>query len=327
MIITLTPNPSIDRTCRMRTELHRGGVYRLTDAIDVAGGKGVNVANAIHLAGHSTLALVPVATSGRFSRLVRAANIPYRAIDTNDEARTNMSIIEPDGTTTKLNTPGASWESDTAPRCLNALRTYAAESRWIVLAGSLPSGVDELFYLDAISTLRSANPNIQIAVDTSDRPLEAIAHSLHAGDGPAAPDLMKPNGFELGQLADVDGLELEKRACDGDFDGLVTAARKVNDLGVRELLVTLGEAGALLVRKDEPVLHATSPSIVPLSTVGAGDSALAGYLLARTAGASPSECLTNAVAYGAAATALAGTTAPTPEQVHPEQSTVTTLDG
>ena len=83
------------------------------------------------------------------------------------------------------------------------------------------------------------------------------------------------------------------------------------------MLVTLGAAGAVLVLSDAPALAATPPPIVPLSTVGAGDSSLAGYLLAREDGLDAAGALARAVAYGSAATSLPGTTIPRPDQTNP----------
>lgn len=323
MILTFTPNPSIDRTCSVPRPLTRGGVYRLTGADDVAGGKGVNVSAAVERAGRSTLALFPVAKSGRFCRLVRAAGVPYEPVDVDDEARVNLTIVEADGTTTKLNNPGSELHPDDAARCLDRLTAHAPAADWVVLAGSLPRGVDPRFYLAAIAAVRAANPAARIAVDTSDAPLAAIGAALRAGE--PGPDLLKPNGVELGQLAGLDGADLEARAEAGDFTGIVEAARAVGARGVPELLITLGSAGAVLALAGGPVLHATSPRIIPQSTVGAGDSALAGYLLGHAAGDAPAERLRRAVAYGAAATSLPGTTAPRPGQVHPDQSRVTIL--
>lgn len=327
MILTLTLNPSIDRTASIPEPLNRGGVYRLSDAVDVAGGKGVNVSGAVSHAGVSTLALFPVSESGRFRRLVQNYGLDHEPIHINEEARVNLTIVEDDGTTTKLNTPGAELSKDTISTCLDRLAHYAPQATWVVLAGSLPRGVPGDIYLRAAATVREANPNCRVAVDTSGAPLEAIGAALAAGAESINPfpDLMKPNGLELGELAGVDGQALEDLASEGNYDGIIDAAQKVNTAGVPELLITLGAAGAILSRDDGLALHASSPKIEPLSTVGAGDSALAGYILAEQDGEGPEQRTARAVAYGSAATALPGTAAPRPEQAHPEQSVITIL--
>lgn len=326
MILTLTANPSIDRTCSVAVPMERGGVYRLSDPDDVAGGKGINVSAAAHLAGRRTMALYLASRNGRFTRLVRERGLPHRPIATEDEARVNLTIVEDDGTTTKLNTPGPEINEIHRRRCLEALCRHAPDAAWVVIAGSLPPGAPSDFYIEAVRMVRRVAPSARVAVDTSDNPLRAIATAMSAGDTEGLPDLIKPNGVELGQLVGINGTDLEERAAAGDYAKVVAAAREVNSSGIKEVLVTLGPAGAVLSIADGPVLHATSPRIKPLSTVGAGDSALAGYILARDEGLTPPGCLRHAVAYGAAATSLPGTTPPRPEQAHPDQSTVTVLE-
>jgi 1-phosphofructokinase len=90
------------------------------------------------------------------------------------------------------------------------------------------------------------------------------------------------------------------------------------------VLATLGPAGAVLATA-EGAWYAASPPITPRSTVGAGDSALAGYLLADLDGADPARRLAYAVAYGSAATALPGTALPSPHHTDPNAVQVTAL--
>lgn len=321
MILTLTANPSIDRTTTIPGPLERGGVFRLAMQSDVPGGKGINVAAAAHYAGVDTLALYPASVEGRFSRLLGATGIPHEAIDVADEARVNLTIVEDDGTTTKLNTPGATMAPVDVERTLDRIGELSPQATWVVLAGSLPPGAPVDFWAMCVRRIRAANPGARIAVDTSDAPLLAVG----AAFPDSAPEVMKPNGMELGQLSGLDGSELEDRAADGDLSLIVAAARRLNARGVGEVLVTLGAAGAALVLADGPALAATPPPIVPLSTVGAGDSSLAGYLLAREEGLGAADALARAVAYGSAATSLPGTTIPRPDQTHPEQVVVREL--
>ena len=172
----------------------------------------------------------------------------------------------------------------------------------MVLAGSLPRGVDTDWYCELISAVRAAAPQARIAVDTSDAPMLAIGKNLES----SAPDLIKPNGLELGQLTGTDGRELEAQAARGDYSGVVSAARDVVKRGIAEVLVTLG------------------PATVK-STVGAGDAALAGYLLGRTAGKSPAASLARSVAYGTAAASKQGTQFPRPEEIDIANTTVNSL--
>lgn len=322
MILTLTVNPSIDRLARLDTELKRGGVFRLPMAEDMAGGKGINVSKALHYAGEKTLALYPASDSGKFTRLLEVSGIPHEAINTTNEARVNLTLAEPDGTTTKLNSPGMTLTKAHRRRVLEKLIHHAKHATWVVFAGSLPPGVPRDFYVQCTEAVYSVNPNIRVAMDTSDGPLTEVVRAFPK----VRPFLMKPNAYELGQIINQDGEELEAAAAEGNYLPVAQAARALNELGVSEVLATLGEAGAVLSVKSGGCFAATSPSIVAQSTVGAGDCALAGYVMSRERGDSYQDALTTAVAYGAAATSLPGTTIPYPEQVHPEAGRLWQLD-
>lgn len=307
MILTLTPNPSIDATMQLTDPLQRGQVIRPAAISQVAGGKGVNVTHALTLAGRRTLAVVPADEDDPFIALARQADIPIHAVPVTEGVRMNTTLTEPDGTTTKINGPGATITDDAEAEIIRILTTLGTQCSWLVLAGSLPPGVPTDWYTRVLATVRRSLPGLPVAVDTSDEAIMALGEGLET----AAPNLLKPNGLELGQLVGVDGEELESAAADGDLRPVVDAARKIITRGVEEVLVTLGASGAVLVIENR-AWHATPPPVEVKSTVGAGDSSLAGYLMARADSLPADQCLVRAVAYGAAATALPGTTIPSP---------------
>ncbi len=115
MIVTLTANPSIDRTVSLNAPLRRGAVHRATSATSYPGGKGVNVA-----------------------RVITEAGINHCGIGRLGTARVNLTITEPDGTTTKINEPGAALPSDCISALTGCLQNLATSAIWVVLAGSLP---------------------------------------------------------------------------------------------------------------------------------------------------------------------------------------------
>lgn len=319
MIVTLTANPSIDRTVSLNAPLRRGAVHRATSATSHPGGKGVNVARVVTAAGKPATAVLPANVGDPILVALSEAGITHRGIGYPGTARVNLTITEPDGTTTKINEPGAALP----PECLSALtgclHDLAASAAWVVLSGSLPPGVPDRWYAELVSILRTGTA--RIAVDTSDGPLLALASEFHT----AAPDLIKPNAEELGQLTGVDGAGLEVAAEQGDPLPTARAARSLIDAGgPRAILATLGAAGAVLATGDG-AWYAAAPPIAPRSTVGAGDSSLAGYILADLENAGPADRLARAVAYGSAAAALPGTALPSPHHAHPEAVTVTAL--
>lgn len=303
MIVTLTANPSVDRTISLAGELQRGAVLRSTSMSWQAGGKGVNISRAAVAAGIPSVAVLPAHPDSPFIAELLAAGIDCRPQEPAGPIRMNLAITEPDGTTTKINDPGNVVDGGHLDMLADAVVRLAADASWVVLAGSLPPGAPPSWYAELVVALRDTAANV--AVDTSDAPLTALAAALPA----AAPDLMKPNGDELAALTGANAHALE-----GDPIEAARAAHGLVGMGVGAVLVTLGAGGAALVTRDG-TWHAAAPPTVVVSTVGAGDSSLFGYLLAAEHGAPPEERLKHAVAYGAAAAGLPGTTIPTPDDV------------
>ena len=188
-----------------------------------------------------------------------------------------------------------------------------------MLSGSLPPGAPVDWYVRLVGLLRPLG--VRIAVDTSDAPLAALA----AGLPDCAPDLMKPNGQELAQLAGRDATDLEDAAVAGDFGPVAEAARVLVELGIGAVLATLGPAGAVLAT-GEGAWRATAPSVPVVSTVGAGDSSIAGYILADVRGGGQTERMRTAMAYGSAAASLPGTALPTPRDLPARASEIVRLD-
>ncbi|MDX2358332.1 1-phosphofructokinase family hexose kinase [Dietzia sp. PP-33] len=319
MIVTLTMNPSVDRSAVLSGPLALGGVNRIAEAHDSPGGKGVNVARVLAAGGIEARAVFPAPPHDPFVAMCAETGVPATVVPAEGPVRVNLTLTDPDGTTTKINSPGPVATTGTLDRVRSDVTGLAREATWVVLSGSLPRGVPDDFYADLVVDLRSAGA--RLAVDTSDAPLAALAARFPA----AAPDLVKPNGEELGQLAGVDGVELERRAADGDLAPVVETARTLRATGVGTVLVTLGGAGAVLV-DDDNAWFATTPAIRVRSTVGAGDSALAGYLLAEARGAPPQERLAWAVSHGSIAASLAGTGLPLGLDPSTFRATVRRLD-
>ncbi|ABM10946.1 MULTISPECIES: 1-phosphofructokinase [Mycolicibacterium] len=308
MIVTVTANPSIDRTVSLPSPLTRGAVHRVTSVTNQAGGKGVNVAKVLTMAGVDAVAVLPAAANDPLLHALQIAAVPYRAVTTTEPARTNLTITEPDGTTTKINEPGAKLDAATLEAFTDAVLDAAGGADWVVMSGSLPPGVPASWYGDVVASL--ASRDCRVAVDTSDAPLAALIGSLDRG----APDLIKPNAEELAGVLGLSAQSLEDAVLQGDPGPVVAAARQLIDRGIGAVLATLGAAGAVLVDHNGAWM-ATPPPIVPRSTVGAGDSSLAGYVRAEVGGAVPPQRLQMAVAYGSAAAALPGTTLPSPAEI------------
>lgn len=314
MILTLTANPSVDRTIALAGPLQRGAVQRLVSVTFQAGGKGVNISRAAVSAEIPTLALLPAGVSDPFVTSLADDQIPCLPVGPAGPVRTNLTVTEPDGTTTKLNSPG----SEATPALLDALAqsalSQASQAQWVVLAGSVPPGVPAGWYAELVAALRDTPA--KIAVDTSEDPLVALVEGLPA----SAPDLMKPNGDELASFTGGDPETLES-----DPEEAARAAATLVQHGVGSVLATLGGNGAVLVTADG-AWHASPPPTNVVSTVGAGDSSLFGYLLGDVRGLPEAERLALGVAYGSAAAGLPGTTIPLPSQTRPDLVKVRRLE-
>lgn len=400
MILTLTPNPSLDRTVTVAGELLRGGVNRLGSVTTEPGGKGLNVARVLAAAGEPVTALLPIPPQDPYLRAVRAlpevagtaggngsdrlgsggvpagraaAGVAAGAAAGDDAVarpsltvvpvpvagavRVNTAVTEPDGTTTKLNEPGAALTAaevasleqilivtagagagaepaaatmdGAAPGGPGQAAASSSEQvpTWVVLSGSLPPGVPVDWYARLTATLHRQVPGARVVVDTSDAPLAALMAAT-AADPACAPELIKPNGEELGQLAGLPpehAMVLEEGARRGELAPVVAAARTLVARGIGAVLATLGPAGAVLVT-GEGAWHATAPDVPVVSTVGAGDSSVAGYLLGAVRGQDATGRLGSAMAHGSAAASLPGTCLPTPADLPVETSVVRRLE-
>ena len=293
MIVTVTPNPSVDRTLEV-ARVQPGAVMRATSARIDAGGKGVNVTRALVANGQRALAVLPLGGGDGhlLSGLLVEGGIPHRAVPTGAATRSNITLSEPDGTVTKINAPGQPLSPAELDALIDATDAALEGATWLVGCGSLPDGAPVGLY--ATLTERARAAGVPVAIDTSGAPLEA---ALVAG-----PDVVKPNLAELVQLV---GRPLPT------VDHVVAAAGEVRDAGPRTVVVSLGAHGAVLVDGGEPLL-AVPPEVAPRSDVGAGDSLLAGFLAAGGAGA---ESLRTGVAWAAAAVALPGTSMPGPDDI------------
>jgi 1-phosphofructokinase len=329
MIVTLTANPSLDRTVALPGPLERGEVQRAVSVRQESGGKGVNVSRALVASGLETLAVLPGADSDPVLAGLRDAKVPFAALPIHEPLRTNVALTEPGGVTTKINEPGPVLSADAQEALIDLLLERSQGASWVVLAGSLPPGVPADFYATVTRRLRSADSGTgvpQIAVDSSGGPLAAAIADDASGTVSGKPDLLKPNAEELAELAAAAVFPSVRTAEQhaADRAAAAAAAAAVVRSGVGAVLATLGSKGAVLVTADGACL-ATHPPVTAVSTVGAGDSSLAGYLLAASQGAAPADCLRQAVAHGAAAASLPGSTVPAVHQTTPDAVTITAL--
>jgi 1-phosphofructokinase len=300
VIVTLTLNPSVDRTVEVET-LARGEVMRALRVRVDPGGKGINVSRALAAQGLATCAVITCggAEGEHLLALLRGAGVDVVPVPIAGSIRSNITVVEPDGTTTKFNEPGAPLTADEQSAVFSAVKAALASvpraltsETWLVASGSLPPGAPVSLYADLIREVASSGT--RVVVDTSGPALEEV---LAAG-----PTLVKPNRDEL---AAVTGRSL------ATIDDVVEAANLLRERGAGSVLASLGADGAVLVDADGAI-HGTTPAAVPMSSVGAGDAMVAGFL---AGGGHGPEALTEALAWGAAAILQPGSRMPSPEDI------------
>jgi 1-phosphofructokinase len=281
VIVTVTPNPSIDRTIEI-DRLERGALIRARRATAEAAGKGVNVSCALTTQGVATVAALPLAEESAAVYLgLLAGATPIAPVPIAGSIRINVSLVEADGTVTKVNEPGPALGAGDVEALLSAAGKVP-DAAWILGCGSLPPGAPGDFYA-RLAALGSSDR--RIAVDASGPALRAAACAGVA--------LIKPNHAELEELV---GRAL------ATIGEVVAAARELTGRGCESVLVSLGADGAVYVDADD-ASHAEARVESVANTVGAGDALLAGFVAAGGGSAG----LATAIAWSVAAVRSPGT--------------------
>jgi 1-phosphofructokinase len=295
VIVTVTPNPSVDRTYRLGS-LRPGTLNRARSVTVEASGKGVNVSRILARLGTRTRMVVTA--GGPEGRLLASLldGLPVDAavelVEVAGHTRVNVTLITDGMEPTKVNEPGTALSAGESGAIVSAVESVLAYGgvTWLACCGSLPAGTDPGLIGQLVAAGRAAR--VPIAVDSSGA---ALAAAVDAGA-----DLVKPNADELAELVGVDLAPHD-------------AARAIQARTGGTVLASLGAAGALLVTPDG-AWHATPPPVTPVNTTGAGDALLAGYLGAE--GLAPPARLTYAVSVGASA-CLIESTADLPDPLLP----------
>lgn len=264
-IVTLTPNPSVDRTLVV-AHLTRGQVHRANDEHEEPSGKGVNVSRALTVNGVRSTAVLPLGGDAglTLARLLQAEGVAFRAVTISGATRVNISVTESDGTSTKINAAGPELRPRDVAALMATLAAVVPAGGWVVASGSLPRGVADTFYADVADLVHQAGA--RYVLDSSGTAL---------GSGLAGrPDVVKPN---LDELREAVGRPL------ATIGEAVAAAHQLRERGAGAVVLSLGALGALLV-DGSGVWHAHADAIEVSSTVGAGDALLAGFLAAGAAG-------------------------------------------
>jgi 1-phosphofructokinase family hexose kinase len=291
MIVTVTLNAAVDRTLSVPS-FQIGQRHRASVGFTSAGGKGINIARALKRLGAPVVATG--LAGGRTGTLIveelTAEGILNDFVRIREESRTSTAVLDPTSNAyTEINEWGPDVQEDELEILRDKLAYLCQGAEFLVLAGSLPRGVEPGFYGELI---REANRRGVATI------LDAEGEALGLGVE-AEPHLVSPNMREAEGLV---GHEFP------DSEDLAGGLDEIAELGARNVLITL-ETGCYALLKedrDDVRLRADAPIVEAVSRVGAGDTLLAGFVAARLAGRTFEESVRAGVGAGAASVLEAG---------------------
>ncbi|MBE6613510.1 MAG: hypothetical protein E7632_13580 [Ruminococcaceae bacterium] len=284
-LVTLTLNPAFDIHCEIGRFLPERENLIAAERRDI-GGKGINISRALCENGIANCALVVLGdeNADTFRRGMDAVGlIDRRELTIPGRIRENITIHPDSGSETRISFKGFSADASLLSRTLSLI---APDSDTLVtFTGSLPGGVPASAAEEFLASLKRAG--VRIVIDSKSIPLDLLRR--------LRPWLIKPNAEEIEAYLGVRGEE-----------ELIRAAASLHGYGIENALISLGGDGAILAC-GEGIFRARPPKIDAVSTIGAGDSMIAGFIAVN--GDAPAR-LRRAIAYGSAACLREGTNPP-----------------
>lgn len=262
MIYTVTFNPSLDYIVSIK-DFELGKTNRTVAEQMLAGGKGINVSTVLKNLGINNVALGFVAgfTGREIERMTRESGIICNFITLEQGcSRINVKMKDFDGT--EVNGMGPVIDEDAVGRLMELLGSLT-KGDTLVLAGSIPNCMSDSIYRDIMSELN--DKGINFVVDATKDLLMNVLE-FH-------PFLIKPNKHELGEIF---GVELKTR------ESVVPFAKKLQEMGAKNVLVSMAGEGAVLLDENENVFMLPAPKGTLVNAVGAGDSMVAGFIAGWT---------------------------------------------
>lgn len=288
MILTITLNPCIDKSTKL-DKLQPESKLRCTDVLNEPGGGGINVSKALKKLGTLSVALFPAGghNGHMLCSLLEEEGIQFHSVDTKIETRENWIVLEESANNQyRFTFPGRAVMEETIQPLLDQIRSF--NPTFVVASGSMPPGLPDYFY--GLIVKNAASVGAKCIMDTSGAALQALKGKQVF--------MIKPNISELSKMLNLE--QLEKK------DIADAAQQAVLDGYAEMIVVSMGADGAWLVTKDEKHF-AAAPSAKKRSTVGAGDSMVAGMTFMLQQQRSLKEVISFGVACGTAATMNEGT--------------------
>lgn len=265
MIITVSLNPAVDKTCNM-ISLRYGEINRIKSVESIPGGKGINVSACLNSLGEDVIAtgFIGGGAGAYIEQTLTQKNIKTAFVYLTEETRTNMTCITSDGKVTEILEAGPVVTEEKWLEFLEVFKSLMTEDvDMVCLSGSLPEGVPVDAYGILIDIAKEKG--IPSILDTS-------GDALRCGVA-KSPYMVKPNLLELDSLL---GLHLSmKKSNDESFiESVQSAILKLTATGIKRIVVTLGNLGIVGWENDEFVFI-PAPIVEVVNTVGSGDSVVA----------------------------------------------------
>lgn len=309
MIITVTLNPAVDKTIYVK-DFRKGEVNKIEYSIMDPGGKGINVSRVVKNLNCKTVALGFIGgENGQYiENSLRHNDINSKFTKVESETRTNLKIVDLNtGDTTDINEKGREITEYELKSFINTYKKALRNGDIVVLSGSVPKGINTDIY--KILAEIGHEKGCKVILDVSG---EYLKRGIMGN-----PYMIKPN---IDELEEIVGMKLET------IDEIVKVCNKLIGNGIEFICVSMGSRGAILIGKDF-VLQGKIPRVKVKSTVGAGDSLVAGF----AAGLSKGFTVTEAFRLGLAASVIAvtkeGTKAATLKEIEEITDDIEILEG
>lgn len=287
MILSICPNPSIDCTIELDS-LNVGKLNRIDSKVETYSGKALNVAVGVARLGYKSTAtgFMFDAHAKMFEQSLDLNGVRHNFVYNKGFARVNYKIIDNKSMLTEINDRGETVSREKQLELIELVKNLSENCEIAVMSGSLPKGVESEFYNEVLSVIPK---KVKKIVDTEEDNMNcALKQEIF---------MVKPNLREL---------EAFTKQIVHDKREMVVAARKYIDLGVKYVLISLGEEGAIITDGREHY-YCKSANVAVNSTVGAGDCMVSAACVELLKGSSPEELLRCSVAAGTAAITTSGT--------------------
>lgn len=282
MIYTVTFNPSLDYYVQV-PNIKSGAVNRTTGERFAVGGKGINVSLALNELGEQTFAFGFVGGfTGKYIReKVTELGLDHDFIEVNGLSRINVKVKS--NMETDVNGRGAEITGQDVNKLVRKLKAVLKEGDWLVISGSVPANLPHTTYADILKKLKTVK-NVRTVVDASGK---LLSDTL-----PYRPFLIKPNVYEMCEIFGLNAVP--------DMEGIFACARKLQEEGARNVIVSMGGSGAAMVTETAQSIFVRAARGQLVNSVGAGDSMIAGFIHEYSASGNYFSALNYATAAGSA---------------------------